>query len=166
MGCRGDVAMVIGIGEGAATFGVLKSAYELVRDLRKSSDPATLKAGLEELADRLLAAREDALKAAEAIDALSTENKRLQSELEKRQSWEEEAKRYELREITPRSFAYVLKTPTGDASKHLVCPTCFEQNKRRILQQRDNSYSVCPDCATVVQDVPDRFRHTRVETDY
>lgn len=155
------------VAEGAATFGVLKSAYELVRDLRKSNDPAVLKAGLEEVTDRLLAAREDALKVGESYDALVAENKRLQKELEKQQAWDDEAKRYELREITPRSFAYVLKSnPEENQSQHLICPTCYEHGKKRILQQRDALYSICPECKTVVQDKLSHRQSNVVEADY
>lgn len=140
------------ITEGAATFGVLKSAYEFVRDLRKSSDPATLKAGVEELTDRLLAAREDALKMAEQFDTVVEENKKLRSELSKRQGWEAEASRYQLMEIYPGSFAYVLRADKqGTEAPHKACAACFKSEKISILQKADSVHLKCSACGTNIQ---------------
>lgn len=157
-----------GIAEGAAAFGVLKSAYELVRDLRKSNDPAQLKAGLEELTDRLLAAREDAFKTAEEFDKLVAENKHLRAELERQAAWITETDRYNLCEITPGAFAYLLKDGEVKGGPNpLLCATCFDHGKKSIMQRRDAAYTACPNCQTVIQEVPDkRWNSTVVETDY
>ena len=141
-----------GIAEGAAAFGVLKSAYDLVRDLRKSNDPATLKAGLEEVTDRLLAAREDAFSKAEAFDAMSAENKRLHAELSKRGAWTAESARYQLGEIYPGSYAYVLRADKrGDEVDHKACATCFKNEKISILQKSGSIHLKCPVCETLIQ---------------
>lgn len=146
---------MVGITESAAAFGVLKSAYEFVRDLRKSNDPTVLRAGVEELTDRLLAAREDALKTSQEFDAMLNENKRLKAEIEKHNAWNEEVKRYVLREVLPRNYAYILRPEAqGQEPLHLVCPTCFAQGKKRIMQQCDLLRSICPECKTTIQDKP------------
>lgn len=140
------------VAEGAAALGVLKSAYEFVRDLRKSNDPSVLKAGVEELTDRLLSAREDALKHAEAYDVLVTENKRLRAELDKRGAWEGESAKYQLVELHPGSFAYALRPEKRQGeTDHNVCATCFKAEKITILQKAGSIDLKCPVCETRVQ---------------
>lgn len=141
-----------GISEGAAAFGVLKSAYEFVRDLRKSNDPATLRAGVEELTDRLLAAREDALRVAQDFDALAADNQKLRDELKKRQTWEQEASRYRLAEIFPSNYAYALRAEKrGDDPDHMVCAVCFKAEKISILQKLGHANLKCHTCGMAIQ---------------
>jgi hypothetical protein len=143
---------VVGIVESAAAANVLKSAYELVRDLRKSSDPVALKAGLEELTERLLGARETAFKMAEEFDALADENKSLRAELSRQAAWEAEEKRYQLRQIFPGSFAFVLKGGLREEEPdHIVCPTCFKNQKISILQKVDAVRLGCFTCKTQIE---------------
>jgi hypothetical protein len=142
---------MVAITEGAAALGVLKSAYELLRDLRKSSDPSVLKAGLEEVTERLLAAREDAFKMAQDFDALLGENKRLRAEISSNQAWETEEKRYQLREIFPGSFAFVLNDGIREGEpQHTVCPTCFKQKQISIMQKVNAVQLGCQVCKTQI----------------
>lgn len=60
----------------------------------------------------------------------------LEEKLREKENWEEEKKRYELRNTGAHyAFAYVLKesSQTPD-TVYWLCTTCFEKRKKRILQ--------------------------------
>jgi regulator of replication initiation timing len=124
----------------------LKSAYELVRDLRKSNDPAVLKAGVEELTDRLLAAREDALRIVEELEILKEENARLKAQLAKADDFAETAKKYVRRQTGAGGFVYV-ETELQNEQSPNYCANCFDSKKLSILQPTVVHRVVrCPAC--------------------
>jgi hypothetical protein len=59
----------------------------------------------------------------------------VEKELAKFETWEAEAKRYELNEVAPRVFAHVLKAEAqGAEPSHWICPSCYQKRQKSILQ--------------------------------
>ena len=139
-----------GIGTALAAFGTLKAAYELVRDLRKSNDPAVLKAGIEELTDRLLSAREDALRFVEELEILREENTTLKTQLTKSENFSKLAENFERAETGFRGHVYREKNPSGGASPD-YCAHCFDNNRLSILQPFENRVFKCPECKSTTK---------------
>jgi hypothetical protein len=136
-----------GIGTALGAFGALKSAYELVRDLRKSNDPVALKAGIEELTDRLLAAREDAFRFIEQLETLKEENATLRAQLSKADDFSGIAEKYVRRQTGPGGYVYVEKEPPEGTRSPDFCAHCFDKKKLAILQPTVVSRVFrCPEC--------------------
>jgi len=141
-----------GIGEAVGAFGTLKSAYELVQELRKSNDPKTLKAGIEQLSDRLLSARAEGFKALEdykvAVDRADAAEAKLRAAV----TFDEQAKNYVRHRCYPGVFVYREKTPAaGEAAPPNYCAHCFGEKKLEILQVTGsialaNKEHTCPRC--------------------
>jgi hypothetical protein len=85
----------------------------------------------------------------------------LEATIARMKKWEREKRRYELIEIAPRVFAYVIKeTARRGAPRHKICAACYEHGQKSILQGEDSytfgwSY-LCPICKTVIKAGHDR----------
>jgi DNA-directed RNA polymerase subunit RPC12/RpoP len=71
------------------------------------------------------------------------------------EAWERTKERYELQEITPGTFAYSLKKEyAATEPPHRICPNCYAQRKRAILQRQsmtDESETVhCQACGSKI----------------
>ncbi|MDB6020022.1 MAG: hypothetical protein JWR19_4511 [Pedosphaera sp.] len=83
------------------------------------------------------------------FDALAQTNRELESKLAEKQCWEAVAARYELRQFSPDIIAYALKRDlAGSEPHHFVCPHCFGERKRSILQRpgRGDEVLICHAC--------------------
>jgi hypothetical protein len=75
----------------------------------------------------------------------------LEAKVTELENWETEKQRYELKEVAPRNFAYVLKPQTqGSEPSHWICPGCYQKRQKSILQGIEShsfgwSHS-CPSC--------------------
>ena len=144
--------------EAVAGISALKTTYDLVKDLRKSNDPATLRAGIEELNDRLLATQEKALRLSEEREALRAELDAIKAEATKRVAFEDKAKNYIPHRTETRATVYIEKQPTdGNATPTYFCPHCYTNEKFAMLQPAKNGKWECPDCKNSFQvDPPPR----------
>jgi hypothetical protein len=141
-----------GIAEAAGVFGALKTAYELVQDLRKTHDARKLKDGIDELADRLLQAHADAFRTMEEYQAAVNRANAAEAKLQERVNFEKEAENFVRHYCFPGVFVYREKTPRNDEEKPPnYCAHCFGRKKLVILQATGASYQRlltfrCPEC--------------------
>lgn len=81
------------------------------------------------------------------IDRINT----LEKQIAGFEAWEAEKERYQLTEIAPQMFAYVIKPEAQGADpSHWICPACFQDGKKSILQGFESGtygwQHTCPSC--------------------
>jgi len=93
----------------------------------------------------------------EARATLVERVRELEEQVTKLKAWEAEKQHYELKAISKRSFAYVLKADAqGTEPPHQICAGCYQRGKKSILQiEARNTASralaipqmyICPEC--------------------
>lgn len=93
-----------------------------------------------ELYGRIVAAHQGALAAQAAQVALVKEKQALEAELAKFEEWDREKERYELQKVGDGSFVYTVKeSKSAGGPAHSICPNCYEQRQRSILQSSGTS---------------------------
>ncbi len=152
-----------GVGEAIGGFEALKTAYDLVQDLRKSNDARTLKAGIEELADRLLSARAESLKTFEDYRMADDRANAAEAKLKAALAFNEIEGNYVLRRLYPGAFVYREGTiREADLDPPNYCASCFARKELSIFQPvRGYGGSpvighICPTCKTEIAFRPDR----------
>jgi hypothetical protein len=133
------------IGGIAAGAGALKSIYDLISDLRKTNDPATLKAGINEMSGRISTLFEDNIR-------LMAENQTLKAKLDSIIAFEEQKKQYTRTQTPGGAFLYVeneLCEPNTPAP--YFCPKCFTDKALSMLQPAASGKQECPTCKNKFQ---------------
>lgn len=118
--------------------GVLK----LVKDTEAKQKIIELQTAIFDLHDRVRHAQADQ-------DELAKIKDELERKLMAYQQWDSEAARYELKELADGIFVYALKPDhKGSEPAHYLCPHCFSEKKRSILQRPRAGYTnyVCHSC--------------------
>lgn len=116
----------------------LQSAYGLVKDIADLEQAREIKSQIAELMDQILSARENAIRVQERETALLGEIDDLKKQIDQMETWDSEKQQYQLQAIDSGAFAYVLKPEVqGDEPPHWLCPNCFENRQKRILQFRE-----------------------------
>ncbi len=124
--------------------GGLKAAFDLARGLKDIDDAARRNAAVIELQEKILTAQQ-------AQSALLERVSELEKQVVGFEQWEGEKEKYELKEIYPHSFAYMIKeTARGTEPSHLICAACYQARKKSILQQSSGICLTCPECKTEI----------------
>ncbi len=122
----------------------LKTAFDIAKGLKDIDDATRRNAAVIELQEKILTAQAAQSELVETVGEL----KKRVAELE---AWEADKKRYELKEIAPGVFAYLLKeTMANGEPAHQLCAACYQHNKKSILQRRDKGMNLllhCPECS-------------------
>jgi Zn finger protein HypA/HybF involved in hydrogenase expression len=136
------------LAEAAMGISALQTALNLVKGMKNLDTAVAINSAVIELQENILSAQSAQ---AALIERIST----LEKEVAGFERWDAEKERYELKEIFPGSFARAIKeNARGSEPAHLICTTCYEDRKKRVLQQADSSHLSCPECKT-------RIRFTR-----
>ena len=69
------------------------------------------------------------------LSQIAKENDELRARLKEYEDWQKTASRYELFELAKDVFVYRLK-PSEQKPSHYICPSCYEQKRKSILQYR------------------------------
>lgn len=111
-----------------------------------------------EFQSKILDAQSSLLAANEERAALIAEISELKEEMARLETWNTEKQRYELQQVDPGAFAYVLKPNAGVSEPpHWLCASCYQRNKKSLLQAhgRDTTESFeiykCPDCSAAIR---------------
>ena len=132
-----------------AVLNPLKSATETALAAIKLRDTVKLHSALVEIHAKLVAANQLGVTLQETLMELQRENANLREAVQKRENWEIQANRYKLTDFGGGTFAYAyVETDDSAEPPHSICPRCFEQQKRSILQNRHSNHFVCPECST------------------
>ncbi len=90
-------------------------------------------------------------------DELASTKEELEAKLKIYEQWEKEAARYELIQLVEGAFVYSLKAEHHNKGEppHYLCPNCFVEKKRSILQRRAGFSSFeCHACKLEIQPTP------------
>ena len=143
------------IAEGAALITGIKGTIDIVKGLKSSYDTNTIMQAQTQILEHLLALQIDAFTLQEKHSALIHENEEYKKKLIEFEQWGKTASEYELKEINPGVFAYTLKESQQTTElSHWLCPNCWEDHKKSILQKINRTHNVsiyntthkCPRC--------------------
>ena len=124
-----------GVGAVTAVFGSLKSGLELLKGLRELKGSPEDVSKIMEVQAAILGAQSAALTAQAEHFALLAEVRELREALSRSQAWESDKARYILTRFGQDTYAYSIKSDCLNGEpEHLLCPTCFEQRRKSILQ--------------------------------
>jgi hypothetical protein len=118
------------------------SIVQLVKDTETRQKIIELQTSILDLHDRVRQAQVEQ-------DELVKVKDELERKLLEHQQWGAEAARYELRQLADGIFVYALKAEHKEGQPdHFLCPHCFEQKKRSILQHPVAGYAnyMCHAC--------------------
>jgi hypothetical protein len=111
-----------------AGIGAFKQMFDMARALKDMNDQNVRMATAIDLQQRILDAQEQQA-------ALARRNAELAATVAAFQRWETEAGRYRLIDYGGNTFAWELKPDaTNGEPIHRLCPACFSQRRKSILQ--------------------------------
>jgi hypothetical protein len=112
------------VGEVFAAVGGFKALLDIAKALKDMNDATVRNAAVIELQEKILAAQEAQTELLERVHSLETE-------VAKFEEWDTKKEQYELNKLAPQGiFAY----STTGADIHWICPDCYEDRRRSILQ--------------------------------
>lgn len=136
-----------------ALAGSLKTAADITSTAMGIRDGAMLQQKVIELQSVILSAQSSALMAQQDQFNLLDEVRTLKRRIESLETWDAQAGDYELKQVDPGAFAYVLKLPEGDQRPNpWLCTNCFESKRKSLLQYKgvnarmSHDYFECPNC--------------------
>lgn len=132
------------VGEIFAGISAFKEMMELARAL-KDIDNAMSRS------DVVIALQEKIFAGNAAYSDLMQHKDKLEKELVRLKDWEAEKARYELVELYDGALAYAVKDMMrGGEPLHYICPACYQQGKKSILQgatwHLGEHSLLCPSC--------------------
>ena len=143
------------------TIGVVATSLNTIVNITKAmkdvQDATLIQGKVFELQRAIIDAQQSVFAANEERTALIERVRELEAQIAHMEAWSAEKQRYELKAVSPGSFAYALKSEAhGSEPMHYLCQACYEQGKKRILQTKTSSEPgrqlgipdmyVCPDC--------------------
>ena len=106
----------------------LKAATEIAGGLVNLRDTTKFQAAVVELQSKILTAQSNQFALLERV-------KEPEARLAELQTWDEQKKRYQLKDFGGNTFAYELKPDAAHGEPgHRICPACYERGQRSILQ--------------------------------
>ena len=134
----------------------IKTIVDLSKELKTLSlgEAASKKAA--EVDAQIFAAYESALASQARQLELSKRNQELEKEVTSLKNWDVQKEDYELKAIENSAFVYSLKENAKSAEPvHWLCPPCYENSKKSILQrgtpfQRRYPW-LCPVCKAEIR---------------
>ena len=123
---------MIAIGQGLSA---VKALTDLVKIMVGLRDSAKLLEATVEFNQHILSVQGALLAAQSEQTTLIERVRALEKEIADLKAWEAEKQRYELKEVAPRKFAYLLK-PDAQAAEppHWICASCYQKGQKSILQ--------------------------------
>jgi len=119
----------------ASALASLKAAKDIAEAMIGLRDAATFQAKLLEFQSKLIDANTAAFAAQDERVALLERVGALEKEIAQLRAWEADKERYQLMEVSPGAFTYVLKEAMSAGEPiHWLCANCYQQGKKRLLQ--------------------------------
>jgi hypothetical protein len=113
----------------------LKAATDISKAMVGLRDGALIQSKVIELQGVILTAQQSALSAQSDQFAVLERVRELEKEIAHLKAWDTEKKKYELREVSPGAFAYVMKkSAKGGEPPHWLCAACYQRGNKFILQ--------------------------------
>jgi hypothetical protein len=113
----------------------LKTAIDIGKTVKEINDISQVRDKVIEMQDLILSAQSSAMAAQTQLFEVLQDNAELKEKAAAIDEWAATASRYQLRDFGDGTFAYELKPEAANGEpQHRLCPTCFEQRKRSLLQ--------------------------------
>jgi len=133
----------------------IKTVGELTALILKTKVDSTVTEKAIESQGAIIALQNTMLTLQTEYQSLLQEKDRLEKLLIDMDQWETEAQKYQLTKVGNGAFVYALKADQADsAPEHWLCTTCYQQNRKSILQMAGKTlgrwYYECPKCQTRV----------------
>jgi hypothetical protein len=142
----------------------LRAANDIAQAMIGLRDASAFQSKLIEFQAKIIEANSSAFAAQDERTALLQKIAELEKEMAGFKAWEAEKERYALQEVGTGSLAYVVKeSMRGTEPPHQICATCFQHEKKSILQpDTDGWYHVlrCPECKTTIKTKMHEFSST------
>jgi len=131
----------------------LKTAIDIGKTVKEINDISQVRDKVIEMQELILSAQSSAMAAQTQLFEVLQDNAELKRKAAAIDEWAATASRYQLRDFGAGTFAYELKPEDANGEpQHRLCPTCFEQRKRSLLQfightASSQDYYKCIPCA-------------------
>jgi hypothetical protein len=123
------------VAEVYAGFSAFKVMFDMAKGLKDINDAAIRNGAVIELQEQILSAQS-------AQAALVERVGELEKEVAGFKEWDAEKKRYQLTEVGPRVFTYVMKPEaSGTEPSHWICASCYQNGKKSVLQGSESAMS-------------------------
>lgn len=118
-----------------------KNAMDIAKIIISSKTDNETKARVSELQSSMSVLHATYLSLQSQNEELSKLNNKLEKELAKINNFNKEAKRYEIRELCAGVVVYALKKDNANQEPmHYLCPNCYQERRKSILQLHAKSY--------------------------
>lgn len=127
--------------------GGFKTMLDAAKGLKSINDAVVRNEAVIGLQEQILSAQEE-------YATLLQKVRSLEAEVADLKNWESEKLRYEYQRLNPGVHIPTLKADVaGPAGPHHLCPACYEQGKKSILQATPETRAryrvhLCPQCKT------------------
>jgi hypothetical protein len=112
-----------------------RASLDIVKAMIGLRDAELMRSKSIDLQSAILEALDKAIEAREAQTAQFDRIRALEAEVVSLKAWDGEKERYELKPIGNGAVAYMLKRQArGSEPPHWLCPTCFNNGKKSMLQ--------------------------------
>ena len=111
-----------------------KTLFELMRDFSATKPTSETEVMRAEMLRQLAGVHLTVLELQNQLGTANQQVQEMKRENERLRDWTSEREKYELKEIGPQAFAYVLKDTQGAGPTPRLCAHCFENAERSILQ--------------------------------
>lgn len=113
----------------------LKIAGDIAKAMLDLRDSKIADAKVRELQQAIIDAQGSVFAAHQDRSALIERVRDLEKQVADFEQWAAEKIRYQLTEVTPKTFAYTLKPEAAGAEPpHWICAACYQSGKKSILQ--------------------------------
>ena len=129
----------------------LKTVWNIANGLKSLDQMADFKLKVSDLLDAIMEAREKVVAVNEQQSEMVRRIRELEEEVARMKHWnDEERQRYRMVSIMERGgTAYALKeTCKGSEPPHWICPKCYEDGRRSILQPEYDHHRANMACYT------------------
>ena len=119
----------------AAALTSFKTLKDIAQSMVALRDTQAFQTKLIEFNGALIDAQTHIFSVNEERAALIDRVRALETEVAQLEAWEAEKQRYELKEVAPRVYAYVVKqSMQGSEPVHWICPNCYQKHQISIFQ--------------------------------
>lgn len=132
------------VGELIAGLGAFKTMFDIAKSMKDMNDTVRINAAVADLWEQIITAQARYTAAIEQVGELK-------EQLSRFETWEAEKQRYELVQLYAGSLAFSVKEAMRhNEPPHYICPSCYQQNKKSIMQGFNHAFGrralTCPVC--------------------
>jgi hypothetical protein len=116
----------------------IKAALNIAKGMKSLNDTVVRNESVSKLLDTLISLQMQALEVQSQAQALDIENFEMKRKLLEAEDWKKTEENYKLKDLGANVYVYAYNKE-GDSREpmHYLCPNCFSDKKKSILQCKD-----------------------------